>query len=605
MVPEHNHTVPHADKTRGRSEERAAGPFAPGVGLPARSRETRNLLALKLAEPRAVVGVIVAYLLLLELDHRVDIIWTPVPLWVPLAALAAVLLLYRRASVVASALWLLGLVSYAWSLAPGDTLLASLWFLPLLALLAAGRSRAVLLVVMTYLMGQSLFSAWALNHFGLQSYTSGSVHYVLGAKALVVLGPALAGFGLARRSWLVLVSWLGATAATYGALMSGSRGVYIPLVIVSAVVVFRLIRRPGTRRRVIVGILLMIATIIAVDSLLPSHPVAEALFAKASFGAQAAAVQTSGNFTERLRFWDQGLAMVLAHPLGVGFGGFRSTIHAFQRFPMVWSSSPHNVFVEIAATLGWPGLALLVALLLIASIRAWRSERWPWALSLLGIWFTLGVDVTADYPKIMGMAFAVVGACLGPVAASGPQEVRKLVPAAHRLRAVPYAAAVVVLAGAVLTAWWFTPCDGSACSLTRYRGVEYRVTAAVPALEPAARASYFAHLERLYPVSLWVLDLEERYSTSSAVRLSLAREIATRFPLQSWKNYLIWADLSLQAHDMRQAREAATKGLAVFGPDSRRYPGARADPTGFKNWLAQAEKILMETSPRVKDGAGS
>ncbi len=447
---------------------------------------------------------------------------------------------------------------------------------------------------MAFIVLQDLQSALALNSFDLQHYLSGSVHYLLGAKALVVFAPAMVGFVRSRRRWMIVPLWALASLGAFGALISGSRGVYAPLAVLFVVSVLRLARNGRWRTRLMIGATLMIVVIVGVDRVLPYHPVTEALTSKASVQMQEASVSEAGAFTQRLRYWSQGMAMVRAHPLGVGLGGFRSVIHAFQRFPMVWSSSPHNVFVETAATVGWPGLILLVALLIGAFVRSWRSDQWPWALSLLGIWFTLSVDVTADYPLILSMAFAVVGACLGPVK-----------PATVGLRRRPEAAmaewlttvlpVLVLVAGVGLTIWWYAPCEGTACAITRWRGIEYKVAAAAKDMPPADRDSFLRRAERLYPASLWVLNLEEAYAPTLAQKLSLARSIATRFPLQSWKNYLTWAHLALQAEDPAQARQAVERGLDVFGPDSHRYAELRTDPAGYAQWLAEAKAILRQT----------
>lgn len=563
----------------------AAGPLGPAAEPSVFGVRPRHL--------HLVAGAALAFLLLGLLSAGTLFTWSPVPFWVPVVALAASVLLVRRVPAWVAAFWLLGLLSLAWSLAPGDTLLTSLWALSYVALAAAGRFRHAFLVVMVYLLLQALFSAWSLNHFGLVSYVSGSVHYLLGAKALVVLAPALTGFAVTRRTWLVVPLWTLATLAAYGALMSGSRGVYLPLAIVLVLACLRLVRRPGRRRRALAGIALMAVAIVAVDAALPSHPVATAFERKASLGAQQAAVQASGGFTQRLRFWDQGLGMAVARPLGVGAGGFRSTINAFQRFPMVWSSSPHDVFVETAATVGWPGLALLVVLLATAFARAWRSDRWPWALALLGIWSTLAVDITADYPGMMAIAFGVVGACLGAVK---PRDDATSPGARPGKVARSLTAGLVIATGVALTAWWFVPCSGTTCALSRWRGAETKVGAALPRVPASERSAYFHRLQGLYPKSLWVLRLEQAYASTPARRLALAREVATRYPLETWQNYLSWAQLSLAQHHPAQAREAVKRGLEVFGPHSRRYPGWRSDPSGFARWLQDAKAILAETA---------
>ena len=105
----------------------------------------------------------------------------------------------------------------------------------------------------------------------------------------------------------------------------------------------RLARKGRWRTRLVIGATLMILVIVGVDRVLPYHPVTEALTSKASVQMQEASVSEAGAFTQRLRYWSQGLAMVRAHPLGVGLGGFRSVIHAFLRFPMVSLASAQHI----------------------------------------------------------------------------------------------------------------------------------------------------------------------------------------------------------------------------------------------------------------------
>ena len=187
--------------------------------------------------------------------------------------------------------------------------------------------------------------------------------------------------------------------------------------------------------------------------------------------------------------------------------------------------------------MGWPGLILLVALLIDAFVRSWRSDQWPWPLSLLGIWFTLSVDVTADYPLILSMRIRGCGSVSG-TGETGTVGLRRRPEATMAEWLTTVLPVLVLVAGVGLTIWCYAPCEGTACAITRWRGIEYKVAAAVKDMPRADRNSFLRRAERLYPASLWALNLEEAYAPTLAQKLSLARSIATRFPLQSWKNYL-------------------------------------------------------------------
>lgn len=537
-----------------------------------------------------VLGTLGVFVLVAVLSRRVDLLWARAPLWEAGVAVTSIGLLVRRVPAGVAALWLLGLSSYAWSLAPGDTLLTCLWGLLFVAAAAAGRWRGAFVVTVTLIVLAGLQDALTLNAFGLQSYLSGSVHYRLGQEALVLVPVALVGYGTTSRRWLAFAWWALATSATFASLISGSRGVYLPLFVVTSTAIVRLALDRRVRWRVLLASIALVAAVAIADRALPFHPVAEALTAKASVQAQTDSAAAVGG--QRLRFWDEGLHVLLSRPLGVGAGGFRSTIHAFQRYPMLWSSSPHDVFVETAATTGWPGLVLLVLVLGSAFWRAWTTTAWPWALALVGIWFAFSVDVTADFPALMAVGFGTVGACFGADARDRVRSGgRAWIGRALRIAPSLLAAAVVTGAG-VLALWWFVPCRGASCALTRYRGVEYAVVASLPSVQAASRPAFFDRLERLYPRSLWVLQLELRYARTPSERLVLARRIALAYPLQSWRNYLSWADMSVAAGDVSQAKRAVRAGLEVFGPGSQRYPEMRRDSAAYDAWLARAQAIL-------------
>ena len=154
--------------------------------------------------PWAIAGCLLGLAVLTRLDFRLDLLWTRAPLPLIVASLLAVILLIRRVPLGVAILWLLGFLSYLWSLTPGDTLLAAVWGLTVVAAAGAGRWRGAVLFVVAYLVANDLQNALALNAFGLQHYLSGSVHYRLGAKALVLVPVALAGFARGKPRWLAL-----------------------------------------------------------------------------------------------------------------------------------------------------------------------------------------------------------------------------------------------------------------------------------------------------------------------------------------------------------------------------------------------------------------
>jgi O-antigen ligase len=83
------------------------------------------------------------------------------------------------------------------------------------------------------------------------------------------------------------------------------------------------------------------------------------------------------NFTDqqgRQKVWENGLKMILAHPLtGVGINCFRIA-HAEVSETTI-NISPHNSFLQIAAELGLPGLTLFLLIIVTSLIAARRVRR--------------------------------------------------------------------------------------------------------------------------------------------------------------------------------------------------------------------------------------
>jgi O-antigen ligase len=74
---------------------------------------------------------------------------------------------------------------------------------------------------------------------------------------------------------------------------------------------------------------------------------------------------------DSLRFhivaWKAGVRMVQRHPwFGIGLGNFKPMMEWYAPAGTQWSSVAHNTFLEIAAELGLPALALFVGLLVFA-----------------------------------------------------------------------------------------------------------------------------------------------------------------------------------------------------------------------------------------------
>jgi O-antigen ligase len=115
-----------------------------------------------------------------------------------------------------------------------------------------------------------------------------------------------------------------------------------------------------------------------------------------SLAAVAKSLPLDSSFTGRTDIWTFGLqASQLRLLTGYGFAAFWGS-SAVQNLPegMEWAATAahsHNVFLDITLTMGLPGLALVIAVLVIAPLRNFHAadrggNRGPLALAMLRIW---------------------------------------------------------------------------------------------------------------------------------------------------------------------------------------------------------------------------
>ncbi|GIW34682.1 O-antigen ligase family protein [Meiothermus sp.] len=312
----------------------------------------------------------------------------------------------------------MGLVTVFWSYTPSNTLLVGLWELAYLAAFTAGGHLIGFVGLNVFLLGYGLLTTLALAWSGLVMYFSGSAHYVAGAQALVLV--PLAMVWMFRSRWPLLGGLL-LTGALYLALMSGSRAVYLPLLLILVLLLYRLWREQISAPRILAGLGTVGLVIFAIDTALPFHPIQTALGTRASIEQQLSDATTEGSFGSRLQMWQQTLNIALQEPLGTGNGSFRDVLAAYQQYPGVLFSSAHNYYLETAATGGWLRLLLLLGILGWILWRGWNSPAWPWALGAAGLWATLAFDITGMYPAVMMLAFASLGAVYGQIQRPGEQ----------------------------------------------------------------------------------------------------------------------------------------------------------------------------------------
>ncbi len=322
----------------------------------------------------------------------------------------------------------------------------------------------------------------------------------------------------------------------------------------------------------------------AADLLVPARPVTTALQRNVPGLAPAAVAsdpdRQSRNVVWRVRMAEQTLAITAAHPQGTGVGSFPAVIHRYQRYPMLWSNSAHNFYLETLATGGPLRLLLLLAILGTAVVAGWRTERWPVALGVAGYWVTLAFDVGNLSPGFMAVGFWGLGYLLAK-----PAEL----PAWSRPRAIPGWLGVVV--GVVAVAWWYLPCDHTDCALDRHLAFPRSVTQGFGQISEAEQDRVLAEAAKRYPESFWVATLTLRFAGSPERQLAAARDVAVRFPFQHPDRYLDWADFAHEAGDVAEERAALKQGLAIFYEDAWVARGRRLTGGGY---LRRVERMRTQ-----------
>ena len=508
------------------------------------------------------------------------------PLWLIGLAAASLALSACRIPTIVWLWWGLGLLSILWSLTPGNTLALGLWELAYLAAFAAGGWLVGFVGLNIVLLGYGLLTTLTLAWAGLVMYFSGSSHYVAGAQSLVLI--PLAMVWVFRSRW-PLLSGILLAGALYLALLSGARAVYLPLTIITFLMVWRLWREGFAPWRIGLALDAVVAAVMAIDATLPFSPVQNALGLKASLTKQVQDVAAEGSVGSRLQMWGQTLNIALQHPLGTGNGSFRDTLAAFLQYPGILFSNAHNYYLKTAATGGWLRLLLLLAILGWLLWQGWSSSAWPWALGAAGLWATLAFDVTGMYPAVMMLAFASLGAlqnqAKAPLATSFSNK---------RIDWAIPVAGLVLAAG--LAFWWYWPCEQN-CAISRYLGFRSAVLTELEQVSVSKREELLRDAARLNPKSLWVYRTQLEYTQTPQEKLKLLQHIVEVFPLANPTYYLQLAELAVQLNRPKEAIQVLELGLSRFpinftGYQSGNFFGMLTP--SYESWRARAPELLEQ-----------
>lgn len=161
--------------------------------------------------------------------------------------------------------------------------------------------------------------------------------------------PVLCAEGVAGRGLSRVVAWGAACAALLGMAMTQSRGGVVALGVVALHMVWT------SRRR---GVLLVALCAVAVIFYLNTNA---AFWDRFALVGDAADDYNMTADTGRLHLWKSGLAMLLGNPLfGVGVGQFGAANYMFGNGAYL---TAHNTYLQVAAEMGLPALAVYVSML--------------------------------------------------------------------------------------------------------------------------------------------------------------------------------------------------------------------------------------------------
>ncbi len=236
------------------------------------------------------------------------------------------------------------------------------------------------------------------------------------AFVLICLLPLASAFFARTREWTRWIAGAAAILAVAAIVVTRSRGGFVSLCVISAVLAVRLPTRRWDLRIALFGTGFLIFTLFAseqywarIDTIWDSRT---ALPEEYDAGGLAAA---------RLSIWSKGVQLFFEHPiLGVGAGGFETAEGLSHGGEGKWNAA-HNAFLQIAVDLGAVGLILFVALLR-RGIRDCRElvrraserpdlEAWVWLaygveVSLYGF-IVAGMTLSQGYSYVLYFLIAI------------------------------------------------------------------------------------------------------------------------------------------------------------------------------------------------------
>ena len=249
-------------------------------------------------------------------------------------------------------------------------------------------------LALVYFAGAVLYSTVIVSRFDLGSgdaWRLGHLYYYDAndfATFVVTALPLGIYFLHAGRSMAVrMFAAAGLVILTLGFVWSGSRGGFIALFAVVGFVVLRFSAIPLRWRLSATALVAVILLMTASDH----------------YWEQMGTITSDADYNHtsesgRLQIWSRGIGYMLDNPvLGVGPGNFQtaegtlSPLAERQQFGIgVRWNAPHNSFVQVGAELGFPGIALYIAVIVSAFRALRRSAALTPALTAALLGFAVG-----------------------------------------------------------------------------------------------------------------------------------------------------------------------------------------------------------------------
>lgn len=224
------------------------------------------------------------------------------------------------------------------------------------------------------------------GYFTVSGRLAGFLQYPNTFALFLLLGVAAAGRKQFSLFWLACEVVL-----LLGIFQSGSRSVLAVSILVLLALCFL---SPGKRGKLVWAGLLGMGVLVVGGYLLFTGCAGDIT------QAFSTALQSS-TFLGRLLYWKDAFPVILTHPLGLGYGGYRSLQGSFQT-GVYYLQYVHNGFLQIFLDIGWlPGLALPATILAsLFSKRTTGTQKFllviltahaafDFDLQYLSVWFVL------------------------------------------------------------------------------------------------------------------------------------------------------------------------------------------------------------------------